>query len=334
MSDFLDRTLELQRAGKISENDEEYREVFRIRAELEDVNKKSFLPLDNIETLFGAVEMGRIIGKLPNRPIEEINRLRELIITLIVRTLELSIPFPVSDQHIYPPPPYDDFAKVLKKLVDEQKDFKSSIITFNYDLALDYSMHHQGIPYDYYLIRSPDEENRELPFLKLHGSINWGVCPVCKAIVPRFIQEANFHIFPDTKQVYYDLGSKISQKSHCDEKPLQGPLLVPPTWNKTDYQKDVANVWKRAARDLSEAENIIVIGYSLPETDLFFRYLYAIGTESRTILRKFWVFDPDESVEIRFQKLIGQGIKNRFSFKKMPFIEAIRFISNNLLRVM
>jgi hypothetical protein len=37
-------------------------------------------------------------------------------------------------------------------------------------------------------------------------------------------------------------------------------------------------VWRTAAQHLSEAEHIFIIGYSLPETDQFFRYLYGLGT--------------------------------------------------------
>ena len=54
------------------------------------------------------------------------------------------------------------------------------------------------------------------------------------------------------------------------------------------------NMWAHAATQLAEAENIIVIGYSLPKTDQFFPILYALGTVSKSILKRFSVFDPDK----------------------------------------
>jgi hypothetical protein len=70
----------------------------------------------------------------------------------------------------------------------------------------------------------------------------------------------------------------------------------------------------RAALELRDAENIYVIGFSLPTTDEFFRYLYGLGTVGDTILQRFWVVDPDPSgaVEQRFRGLLGPGAEERF----------------------
>ena len=55
-------------------------------------------------------------------------------------------------------------------------------------------------------------------------------------------------------------------------------MIVPPTWNKTEYHSNLSHVWHEAAVELGSARNIYVFGYSLPETDSFFRYLFALGT--------------------------------------------------------
>jgi len=94
------------------------------------------------------------------------------------------------------------------------------------------------------------------------------------------------------------------------------PVVVPPTWNKTDGHNALKAVWSQAAIELGQAENIICIGYSLPESDQFFRYLFALGTVGEGHIRRFWVFDPDptHAVEERYRRLIGKGIENRFRF--------------------
>ena len=73
---------------------------------------------------------------------------------------------------------------------------------------------------------------------------------------------------------------------------------------KTEYHNSLSIVWKKAAQLLSEAENIFVIGYSLPESDSFFRYLYGLGTVGDFMLKRFWIFDPDQSgaVKSRFEE--------------------------------
>ena len=84
--------------------------------------------------------------------------------------------------------------------------------------------------------------------------------------------------------------------THCDVPRSRDPVIVPPTWNKTQYHHEIAAVWQNTARHLSEAENIFVVGYSLPERDQFFRYLFALGTVGDALVRRFWVFDPDQTI--------------------------------------
>ena len=88
-------------------------------------------------------------------------------------------------------------------------------------------------------------------------------------------------------------------------------------------------VWERAAAELRQAESIFVIGYSLPETDGFFKMLYALGTVG-VPLQRFWLFDPDESgaVEKRFRGMLGSGALPRFRSHRDVFAGAIRTIKS------
>lgn len=131
---------------------------------------------------------------------------------------------------------------------------------------------------------------------------------------------------------HLDIGSKLDEFKHCKDKHGQGPFIVPPTWNKTRYYKDLQSVWHHAAKELASAENIFVSGYSLPESDLFFRYLFALGTIGEARLRRFWVFDPDKDnvVENRFKLLLGPDTEDRFDFFRMTFEKAITKIGVDL----
>ena len=76
------------------------------------------------------------------------------------------------------------------------------------------------------------------------------------------------------------------------------------------------------------AENIFVIGYSLPQSDMFFKYLYGLGTIGERILRRFWVINPDATGEVmsKFRELLGPGARRRFKPLKMTFKESIKAI--------
>src|SRR5688572_12743675 len=121
--------------------------------------------------------------------------------------------------------------------------------------------------------------------MKLHGSVNWGKCEACGAIAPWTLQDFFktrswdlLGVRRGADSVELNVGDQIAAFQHCKDKRCESDsVIVPPTWNKAEYQQ-VANVWKHAAHHLSEAENIIVIGYSLPEADQFFRFLFAVGT--------------------------------------------------------
>jgi hypothetical protein len=115
------------------------------------------------------------------------------------------------------------------------------------------------------------------------------------------------------------------------EKAILEPFIVPPTWNKGSHHKTLTKVWKVAADNLREAENIIVAGYSLPSTDPFFRLLFGLGTLGDTVVKRFWVFDPDENVDIRFRGMLGRGVLQRYRFFNTTFEDAVYDLQERLL---
>ncbi len=330
MADFLDRAALLRRSNTegVRAVVGAFDDVFTAMSELRGVFDKSYLNLDNIEVLFGAIEMGQLLGKFADRDETSIHKLRDSLVTLIVNTLERSIPFPVRDRRIQPPTPYDNFSNLLWDIRNRSAQIHNddswfSFISFNYDLSLDYSLSFRGVPFDYCLDDNPS--NRGLAYLKLHGSINWGACNRCNKIIPFNVGDAHFDLWTDTPHVYFNLGSKLNTRPHCDQALDGTPVIVPPTWDKTTYHSQLRSVWQQASKVLALAENIFVIGYSLPESDLFFRYLFALGSESQTRIKRFWVIDPDPQgeVERRFRSLIGRGIENRVRFFRQTFRDAV-----------
>ena len=100
-------------------------------------------------------------------------------------------------------------------------------------------------------------------------------------------------------------------------------MIVPPSWDKTEYRSDLVMVWRRVAIELRNATSTIVCGYSLPPTDSFFQYLYGLGTVGDVPLERFWIFDPSDEVHRKFRELLGPGARARFASHSFAFERAI-----------
>jgi hypothetical protein len=149
-----------------------------------------------------------------------------------------------------------------------------------------------------------------------------------------YLRKYNWDLkLPHEKNLILGIGSHLDKFEHCGTNLDKEPFLVPPTWHKEDYHRSISRVWSRAASELAEAKNIFVIGYSLPQSDAFFRYLYALGTVSQIPLKRFWVFNPDDSGEVksRFDDLLGPAAKARFKYFPRIFFEAIYIIEKEFI---
>jgi len=327
MGNFLDKSAELMRFNEVGTPDA-FEEIFDLLADLRLVYANSHLDLRNIESVFGAIEMGNILDSLAYKSGEEITTARNALITVIVQTLERSISYPVDSHGIRAPEEYAAFVSALRSLLPWDK---FSIITFNYDIAIDLALSQEwNQDIDYGLV-DDGQRNDRATLLKLHGSVSWPSCQECNRIVPYYFTPENVtRVLQATtspaylkNRTYLLLSSELYTTHKCQAN--QGvntsvsgtPLIVPPTWNKKEYHGALTAVWRRAAKELADARNIFVIGYSLPESDAFFRYLFALSTFNNSNIEKFWVYNPDRSgdVERRYRALVGSGIATRFEYK-------------------
>jgi hypothetical protein len=339
MRDFLDKARDIWALGKVGDAKQDFERVFNAVSALKVVHSNSRLDLSNIETLFAACEMAQTLRTFPGltEGVEaEIDKILHSLKRLIVRTLEISLPFRlIKEDHswdLQPPVPYDRFALLVLQLIEKCRPRHDvAVITFNYDTAADFALEWAGCSVVYGLEGDPPITGApRVPVLKLHGSISWGVLEEngTKTVVPlrlgELLRRANF-LLRDAGPFHWTVTGDLQNAG------MMGvPVLVPPTWNKADSHRALEKVWSLAAHELSEAENIIVIGYSMPETDSFFRHLYALGTVGGTMLRRFWVFNPNRSIERQFHDLLGPGAEGRFEFNPGggtgTFSEAINYL--------
>lgn len=106
--------------------------------------------------------------------------------------------------------------------------------------------------------------NLTIDLLKLHGSLN----------------------FPKEK-----ITDSVNL-AHGITTPLSSPFILPPVFNKMTSGASTASMWLAAMGMLSSAKNIVIVGYSLPKTDIYMQYFLKAALGPNTNLNKIFVFDP------------------------------------------
>jgi hypothetical protein len=313
MLGFLDRARDLLDSGKMAPWDVEFKRVFHAIGKLGAVHSKARLDIVNLESVFNTFEMATQLQKFPDLDAPEIEQLVPSIITVIVRTLEESMWFPVKNGDVHPTDDYQRLASSLKWLTSERTPRRSvAVISFNYDIALEVALERVGIQYTY---RLAGESGGHLPLLKLHGSLNWhhardGDTSIQVTPVRQLMN------LPPSLAV--DLPDKvtlpITRVQPGQEKPdvRRLPFIVPPTMSKGEHHRRILPVWKAAAEELTGARHIFVCGYSMQPTDEFFRVLFALGSQGKEALRSVVVLNPDKAAIERIGNLLGPGAEQRF----------------------
>lgn len=135
--------------------------------------------LDNLEQIFSLAEMARQIGH------EDGERLCSDLKWLVMETLD-RCRLHYDGQQYQPDSVYREFVSSLVKLNRERvgelgqiedSNTRDVIVSFNYDVMLDYAMQFHGLTPEYFL--SPAGQ-KDIRLLKLHGSTNWARCVACK----------------------------------------------------------------------------------------------------------------------------------------------------------
>jgi hypothetical protein len=338
MGEFLNVAEDLERHGRVADSAQQFACILQARNALQAVLAKADIDPNNIEDLFALYEMARVLGKMPpqmqNWSIDYVLTSLKRVVTV---TLERTLRFPVENGHAHPPSTYHAFVQLLRYLsADATPRNTVSVISFNYDVGLDYALHWYQLGPCYHLDQTDPVNGISL--LKLHGSLNWAFDAQSGRVKPVHIAE--YESKQRSVPLLFNKADKSTVKSIGSDLPRMQPfgpgvtvepLIVPPTWNKTDYQGALRSVWARAAQELAEAREVFVVGYSLPETDKFFKYLFGLGAIGTGFLRQFGVFDKarNDIVGDRFRALLGPFASKVFkSHPGIEFSSAIMMLKN------
>ena len=328
MDEFLSYARDLRDDPK-SELDNHDRQVFdrviQYRYGLNSALAKVVVDLDNIEELFGFMEMDLQLC-IQSDGFQAANVGRDDMTYLIARTLEISIgrPLPQFGQAfetkpignefkkwIYAHNKYSFFLGLVSGLWNPEKRVdivaKDSIITFNYDLVLEREMLGLKLAPEYHCGTSatPYREafgghKAQINILKMHGSANWVMCHKCES--------GRLHFLDSETAIVSNVQSLSCPQ--CDQAGLS-QIIVPPTWNKGIEGKFLRSVWSKALQEMMTAERLFIIGYSFPKTDQFFKYMLGLALARNNLLSEVYIVNPNEAVEKRFETLFHQYFRQR-----------------------
>jgi NAD-dependent SIR2 family protein deacetylase len=119
--------------------------------------------------------------------------------------------------------------------------------------------------------------HRNIKLLKLHGSINWLLCPACGRLFVDY--EENIAL---NELSLYCSCPKCGDGQQSAQSPQMQSILITPTFLKDINDLHLKNIWHNAQIDIMEAKKIVFIGYSFPDADFEMRYLLKKAVQPNT----------------------------------------------------
>lgn len=222
---------------------------------------------------------------------------------------------------------WEDFSKLVK---DNAKDY--SFITLNYDILLEeilmksypYKSHYNQLYKSFYsypmssicsrdgCVSTRGNYFEQVPtILKLHGSANWfwaGITP-SDAIY--------YRTWDNYEENNIDMGLK--------------PYIIPPVMDKNAFYNHIAihALWQQAEKLLKEADEVYIIGFSFPQTDLSVKYLFQSALRSSNA--RVYVINADvwDNLKENYNAVFGKDKVDKEYIGKNEFDSSVveRFIS-------
>jgi|GEM_PF-5616402 len=184
-----------------------------------------------------------------------------------------------------------------------------TVITFNYDCLIDASLRDvakrkwdpatgYGVEASGSLDAWTDHTGKgrfpvkRLSLLKLHGSMNWQV------------EDGRLHLLPDAY-------SPRSEDDLC---------IVPPLWQKSFDDPPFHDVWLAAREQLTATKALLVIGYSLPLTDVYTQAMLRIDVQKLDFLL---IANPDPEARGRIRRVLSSAITTSTRVVELEDMEAV-----------
>jgi hypothetical protein len=246
--------------------------------------------IESILTFLNARSLDDPFIKYENRSV-----LYDQLLEIILDTFDVAHFHPINDET----------KNIYSAFGDKLAANESVVISFNYDLLLEYLLFDKGHwrGFDGYGAKIPPiDEATSLPIakgepsylnpetdqkskvliLKPHGSVNWGVPTRDCDFVKEIYQSDQTYYYSQTslEQVPYSLRPRgikdLAEKSlNFPITTYYRPVIIPPILDKSNWfeKTSIRLIWHMAKESIREADCLIVIGYSMPVTDYSTEFL-------------------------------------------------------------
>ncbi len=327
MQNFFQKAKRLRRRRRLADYEGDFDAVNHARSILRRTKVKSRLDIENLEEIYTALEMVENIDGIDGLTANQAKAAQRSLDNLIAITLEQSIQFPIektSNNHlrIVPTTAYQRLAAEAIRSNGINTSYPITFITFNYDIAFDFALFSEKVKFTYCFDGKID--NRLIRYCKLHGSLHWALNSKTGKLINAYLDfselENSRSDLLEAKHICIRVDKKFWKKNV--ENVSSHPFIVPPTGNKPYLQSKLKPVWKAAAASLREAEVIVVIGYSFPKTDQFFRNFFALSTMGPADLEKILIVDPNERAYQELTSLVNPDLHSNIVYLQKAFDES------------
>ncbi len=145
--------------------------------------------------------------------------------------------------------------------------------------------------------------------LKMHGSLNWGLTsttedPSLGTVFPH----GGKRIVHITNRRRVRVGGVMRSRKPQGRKSWHlWPLIVPPIYDKQRIigMQLLQSIWDRAAKAITEAERLVLVGYSLPESDVMARQMLRRSFVANQNLDSVILINPDAAMVPKVQRTLG-----------------------------
>lgn len=177
------------------------------------------------------------------------------LVLLMAETIKYTLENSKSD-------PYHQY--LVEYLVNGNKMQDIAFISTNYDILVDNAIENPGgLNIDYGIDLYNNIATNNIPLYKIHGSLNWLYCPVCKTT----------KITRGEKGATYLIDGRLREAKCLKCNSLCEAVIVPPTYYKNMNNPCLNLVWNKTEEELTHTEHIIFCGYSFPDADIHIKYL-------------------------------------------------------------
>ena len=192
------------------------------------------------------------------------------------------------------------------KFVREILKAGDDIISFNYDCVLDYSLLDHG---------TGKWDPRYGYSFKLgsRGQLLSGDKPWCPNDPPAY--NKTVHLYKLHGSLHFQIsGDETNPKVHLKQLPYtkqRGNMrftIIPPEWHKAYGKGAFAKLWKDAASAIHKAKHIVLIGYSLPSTDLHSSALFRTSAH-RKALKSLVIVNPNREARQRIRTIFQRALQ-------------------------